>query len=142
MRPKVGCVGEVGIEGGRAHVVLQPGEPRRLPADNGYEALAQGVAPGGQSSSICSALSLRLGQLHPAGTHSGRGDGFPHPAASPCGPGRSRAHQAGVAWQQSAGECREAGRAIMASTGGVDAVDAVDARRAARGRALELGTWR
>ena len=52
MCAEVGSVGEVGIEGGRAHLVLHQGEPGRLPAHNGYEAVAQGIAPSGQALGI------------------------------------------------------------------------------------------
>ena len=147
MGAEVGCVGKVDVEGWRAHALLDPGQPRRLPADYGYEAIAQAIAPCGQPSSICSALSLRLSQVHTASTHSGRGVGFPHQAASPFArePGlqrgggrvpRSRGHHAGDTWEQSAGECLGADRAVMASgRGGCAAWAAV------RGRA-RAAHWR
>lgn len=52
---QVGRVGEVGIEGGRAHLVLHEGKPGRLPAHDGDEAVSQRIAPGRQSASVCSA---------------------------------------------------------------------------------------
>ena len=52
---QVCCVCEVGIEGGRAYLILHESEPWRLPADYGDEAIAQRVAPFGQSAGVCSA---------------------------------------------------------------------------------------
>jgi hypothetical protein len=138
---KVRRVSKVGIESRRAHAVLHPGKPRSFPAHYGDEAIAQGIAPLGQSSSICLALSLRLLLLHTASTHSGRGVGFPHPGASPFAPAltsprllvrepRSRAHHAGDTWEQSAGESLRADRTSMASRRGGLAVHAMRCGRA------------
>jgi hypothetical protein len=46
---EVGSVGKVRVEGGGAHLVLHQGEPWCFPAHNGYEAVAQGIAPFGQA---------------------------------------------------------------------------------------------
>jgi hypothetical protein len=48
-------VSKVRVEGGGAQRVLHQGQPGRLPAHNGDEALAQGIAPWRQAAGICSA---------------------------------------------------------------------------------------
>jgi hypothetical protein len=55
MGAQIGRVGEVGIESWRPYLFLQEGEPWRLPAHYGDEAVAQAVAPCGQSAGVCSA---------------------------------------------------------------------------------------
>jgi hypothetical protein len=59
-------VGKVRVEGRRAQAVLQQRQPRRLPAHNGDEAVAQGIPPARQSPGIC------LAQAH-ISFHSRRG---------------------------------------------------------------------
>jgi hypothetical protein len=51
---QIGSVGEVGIEGGRANLVLHQSQPWRLPADYGDEVVAQRIAPCRQSAGVCS----------------------------------------------------------------------------------------
>jgi hypothetical protein len=53
VRAQVRRVGKVRVEGRRAQAVLHQRQPRRLPAHNGDEAVAQSIAPGGQSPGIC-----------------------------------------------------------------------------------------
>jgi hypothetical protein len=51
---QIGRVGEVGVEGWGAYLVLQQSQPWCLPADYGDEAVAQRIAPCGQSTGVCS----------------------------------------------------------------------------------------
>ena len=52
VRAQVGRDGEVGVEGGRAQLLLHQGEVGRLPAHDGEQGIADLVAPRGQASRI------------------------------------------------------------------------------------------
>jgi len=57
---EIGCVGKVGVEGRRADGMLQAGEPWGLAAHQGNEAVAQGIAPAGESAGVCKARRGRI----------------------------------------------------------------------------------
>lgn len=53
---QIGGDGEVGVEGGRAQLLLHEGEVGRLPAHDGEQGIADLVAPGRQTSGICRSM--------------------------------------------------------------------------------------
>lgn len=109
---EVGGVGKVRVEGWRAQAVLQQREPRRLPAHNGDEAVAQRIAPGGQAAGVCSAerahVSLGPRAGSDEGTHSGHGACCPRPGWRPWA---RRAARGARSWQRSRGRRGSPGRA-------------------------------
>lgn len=121
---QVSCHGEVGVEGGRAQLLLHEGEVGRLPAHDGDEEVAHGVAPWRQSSSVCTRTLAGVGMwvVVEGGfwAHSGPGACCPRRASAPLllllqalGQRQRRAH-GGNSWR-----LLDGGRGVFAGGAGM-----------------------